>query len=147
MNYLCFRCCYTDKRVSSDDWKDEWHYCKVIDIYDGDTCTVKLKRNGKWIEQKIRMSGYDSPEMKPLKTKENRDQEIILAHKAKEYLHQLIKEKVIYLHSIGREKYGRILGHLHTVDSLGRAQYPSINTQMIEKGHGRPYTGGTKEEW
>ena len=42
-------------------------YCKVLSIYDGDTITIGCKVWGKYFKLKIRMFGYDSPEMKPPK--------------------------------------------------------------------------------
>jgi len=145
MEYLCFQCLYTETRVSSDDWTDEWHYCKVVDVYDGDTCTVKLRRNGQWIEQKLRMYGYDSPERKPLKTHPNREIEILLANKAKDHFQSLVNGRILCIHTTGREKYGRILAHMYHVNMFGRPVQPSINTQMIDIGHGRLYFGGSKE--
>ena len=47
---------------------------KVVDIYDGDTITVVFKLNGHYVKYKVRMYGYDSPEMKPPRADPNRDE-------------------------------------------------------------------------
>ncbi len=41
--------------------------CKVVNVYDGDTCTVVFRHRGKLEQHSVRMLGYDSPEMKPPK--------------------------------------------------------------------------------
>ena len=38
---------------------------KVVDVYDGDTITVSIINNCTIQKHKLRMLGYDSPEMKP----------------------------------------------------------------------------------
>ena len=58
-------------------------YCCILSIYDGDTCTIGFKWKGELFKTKIRMLGYDSPEMKPRLNVENREQEIQAAHRAK----------------------------------------------------------------
>ena len=46
---------------------------RVVDIYDGDSCTIIFEWEGKMRKFKCRCNGYDSPEMKPLLNIENRD--------------------------------------------------------------------------
>ena len=50
-------------------------YCKVLSIYDGDTLTIGYRYLNKNFKSKIRMLGYDSPEMKPPKNDPDRDKE------------------------------------------------------------------------
>ena len=45
---------------------------KVVDIYDGDTITVVFRDGGRLIKHRVRLIGYDSPEMKPLLSHPNR---------------------------------------------------------------------------
>jgi hypothetical protein len=40
---------------------------RVVDVYDGDTCTILFKYHGINVKHKIRLYGYDSPEIKPRK--------------------------------------------------------------------------------
>ncbi len=93
MNYIWSRLSFFCRRSEpvEDNWKGEVYLVKVLSVYDGDTLTVILKRGGKWISQKVRMTGYDTPEIKPLKSKENREQEIEKAKKAREDLSQYIQ--------------------------------------------------------
>jgi endonuclease YncB( thermonuclease family) len=89
--------------------------------------------------------GYDTAEMKPSKTKENRLEEKELALKAKNRLEELLNKhitKLIKIQCLEFDKYGRLLINVwNMVDSK------SINEIMIEEGHGKAYAGGTKEEW
>ena len=48
---------------------------KVVDVYDGDTFTGCFIFKNEIIKYKFRTLGYDSPEIKPLKSKQNREQE------------------------------------------------------------------------
>jgi endonuclease YncB( thermonuclease family) len=99
-----------------DDWKGEVHLVKVVSVYDGDTLTVSLIRNGKFIKQKVRMNGYDTPEIKPPLSKPEREKEIEKAKKAREdFISQ--HQEYMWLFCDGRDKYGRILGRLHRVSS------------------------------
>ena len=110
-------------------------------VYDGDTIRgiFYSSLNDLPIQWKIRMNGYDSPEMKPLKSKENRELEIELAHKAKDALIGLIGNKIVQMHCDKFDKYGRILATIY-VEEL------NVNQWMIDNGHGYPYFGGTKKE-
>ena len=58
---------------------------KVVDVYDGDTCTVIFYYKDEPIKFKCRCKGYDSPEMKPPKDAKNRDDIIKNANLAKIY--------------------------------------------------------------
>jgi hypothetical protein len=61
------------------------------------------------------MLGYDSAEMKPLRSDPNRDNEIKEAIRARDKLIELVDKKWIVLETRGFEKYGRVLGNIYTV--------------------------------
>ena len=52
---------------------------KIVNVYDGDTCYAVFMLYNTPVKFKIRMNGYDSPEMKPLLSNPNRDKEKELA--------------------------------------------------------------------
>ena len=126
------------------------YYCKVIDVYDGDTITIALNLNGKQIYQyKVRMYGYDSPEMKPRKNIKNRDIIIQNAKIAKNELKRLILHKIVVI-KIEKgtwDKYGRLLGTIYMKQGgLTIKSYTfNVNQYMIENNYGYPYFGGTKK--
>lgn len=146
-SFFCIRCYPIPKTLEEDNWKNEWYYVKVIDCYDGDTCTVAVYRNGKWWKQKIRMMGYDTPEMKPPLNQPNREKEIELANISKKAFMDKVMNKFVWMHTHEREKYGRILAsfYLPTCFNGGR-DTKSVNQWMIENKFGKTYDGGTKDK-
>jgi endonuclease YncB( thermonuclease family) len=112
---------------------------KIVEVYDGDTCTIVFFLNKRIIKYKCRMLGYDSPEMKPLKSIENRNEIIEKAKNARNFFISLLKESDSIVDiTMGKfDKYGRILATMS--NKMG-----NINELMIQNGHGVPYDGGTK---
>ena len=126
-------------------------YCCILSIYDGDTCTIGFKWKGELFKTKIRMLGYDSPEMKPRLNVENREQEIKAAHRAKDFLNDSTRDKTLWIEFKKFDKYGRPLAVLYTETSSYMCPCSkvrlNINDLMIEKGHGYAYDGGTKTKF
>lgn len=110
---------------------------KVVDVYDGDTCTIVFKWEGKYRKFKCRCYGYDSPEMKPRLDIENRDEIKENAIKAKNRLTELTKN-IVRIECMNFDKYGRLLVKLYKSNNI------SINEIMVNEGHGYVYHGGTK---
>lgn len=120
-------------------------YCKVLSIYDGDTLTIGYRYLNKNFKSKIRMLGYDSPEMKPPKNDPDRDKEKAKAICAKNYLEQLTKDKILWVEFGDFDKYGRPLATLFIIDNKTCInKKTNINNLMIQEGHGYKYNGGTK---
>jgi endonuclease YncB( thermonuclease family) len=117
---------------------------KIVRVYDGDTCFAVFLLNNKPVKFKIRMDGYDSPEMKPPLAQENRDKEIKAANKAKEELQNLVLNKIVDLQCGKWDKYGRLLAKIY-VDSNNKNIY--VNYHMIKNVFGYPYEGGTKKQF
>jgi len=113
---------------------------KIVDIYDGDTLRAVFRDgNGKLIQYKIRLIGYDSAEMKPLKSDPNRVAIKDKAKKAKEALSSKVNDLVI-MKCGNFDKYGRILAYLYTKSG------ENINQWMMDNHHGIPYDGKTKKK-
>lgn len=132
-----------------------WLLAKVVDVYDGDTLRIVFWYRREIIQYRARMNGYDSPEMRPPKSKPNRDAEIAAAKNAKEALAGRLETGLIRVHCGGFDKYGRLLITAYTRDTRdtrdgagqAAAEPPrgqSVNEWMIKSGHGVPYSGGTK---
>jgi hypothetical protein len=114
-------------------------------IYDGDTLSIIFVYNGTPVKYRCRALGYDSPEMKPSLSNPNRTAEKALAQKAKDRFIELLTkhaDKNIFIKCHEFDKYGRLL-----VEIWNYVDKESINTIMIDEGHGKPYQGGTKEKW
>ena len=119
--------------------------CKIVSVYDGDTCTAVFKMGGKYVKFKIRMIGYDSPEMKPRLNAQNREKEKQQAVIAKQALIDKTKNCVIILRCGKWDKYGRLLGTLYKTQK--KSHPSSINQWMIDNKYGYPYDGGKKRKF
>lgn len=135
---------------------------KIVDIYDGDTCKIALITDNTIKKFTCRLLGIDTPEMKPLLNKSNRDQEIINAHKCRNKIIQLSTScdclidnqmkkidckkliekntKVITIKCFEFDKYGRLLVELYC-ENISK----SVNQILIDEGFAKAYDGGIKE--
>lgn len=136
----------------------------VDSVYDGDTITLLIpiqthiyniidtnlninpnsdnnKQNNIFLNKiRVRLLGIDTPEIKPKKDIENREEQIAKAKEARDFLSNLILNKVIRTKFINNDKYGRPLVNLYDNEIC-------INELMIENGYAKRYAGGTKEIW
>lgn len=136
------------KKIPLFSFKDKIIIARIVEVYDGDTCTILFEYNGEIIKYKCRCMGYDCAEMRPKKDDPNRDQEKALALKAKNRFIELTggPDSIVQIKCLDFDKYGRILGYIYSLDS-DIIHDESINNIMIREGHGKAYEGGTKEEW
>lgn len=114
-------------------------------IYDGDTLSIVFIYNGNQIKYRCRCLGYDSPEMKPLLSNQNRENEKAMAISAKNRFIELLNKNpdgVVKMECFDFDKYGRLL-----VEIWNEVDEKSINEIMVEEGHGKKYDGGKKESW
>ena len=134
--------------------------CKVVDIYDADTCKVIFLLDNKISKFSVRLTGIDTPEMKPPKSSPTRDAEKRAAKKARNRLCQLVTNVSLQLDTLYKkkeikellkentklitikcgkfDKYGRLLGELYVNDTC-------INQMLIDEKYAYPYDGGTKK--
>lgn len=117
---------------------------KVVDVYDGDTCTVIFKLNKRYEKHKVRMYGYDSPEMKPSRSDPNRDEIKKKAKYAKKLLEEKILNKIVILRCGKWDKYGRLLGSIY-INGGCFSKNENVNEWMVDNNFGKPYFGGKKE--
>ena len=103
-------------------------------IVDGDTfdCCLDLGFDVKLHKQRVRLAGIDTPESR---TRDLAEKKLGLA--AKERLKELCCGS-IKVKSLGKGKYGRILGIPYTKDGK------DICKMLIGEGHAVEYHGGTK---
>lgn len=135
---------------------------KVVDIYDADTCKIIFGLDNVIVKFNCRLSGIDTPEMKPPMSKPNRDIEKRAAKKARNRLIQLCtdcecsldqkftrkgkrefltkNEKLVNIHCGEFDKYGRLLIELFDINSD-----KSYNQTLVDESYANKYDGGTKE--
>lgn len=132
----------------------KYRYCKFDQIYDGDTADIYFYDNSTIIRFAFRFYGYDSAEMKPLKSDPNREQIKKAAKEDKLALENLLKDKYLVVHFMENEKYGRMMGNVWIVNDTNISEdqlenHPDliddncINKIML-RGHGKVYYGGKK---
>jgi micrococcal nuclease len=114
---------------SFEDRIIEAYVCKV---YDGDTIHAIFKHEDKYQKFKIRMLGYNSPELKPSRKIKNRDIIIKNAKKSRDRLSDLIFRKVVKLDCGKFDKYGRILATVYFNNN-------NINKIMLDENLGVVY--------
>lgn len=104
---------------------------KCVKVYDGDTATFVFIPPGMKQPYKFscRCLGYNSAEIKTKNIKEKEK-----AEAARDYLSNMILNKIVTLRLGKHDKYGRVLVDMY-LDGL------HINKHMIEKGHGVYYDG------
>ena len=142
-NTICCYPCLIRQNNDLELYKLKGNFrCKVVDVYDGDTVTIVLLNKFGYEKHKLRMYGYDSPEMKPKLNHPNREEEIRKAKEAKKYISDLILNKIVEFESMGYDKYGRLLGKLYLLNYCSKVE---LNQLMIDNEHGYPYFGGTKQ--
>ena len=106
------------------------YHGKVIDVYDGDTCTILVDLGFRvQIEIKVRLLGINAPELKGV----TKDAGIA----ARDYLIGLIGNKEVYIKTYKdkQEKYGRWLGIIY----LSEHSESSVNQMMVVDGYAVPY--------
>ena len=103
-------------------------------VIDGDTIDVTLDLGFSCFlhKQRVRLAGIDTPESRTRNLEEK-----ALGLKAKERLIQLCVG-AFKIQSLGKGKYGRILGIPHTENG------EDICQMLVQEGHAVEYWGGTK---
>lgn len=108
---------------------------EVTSIYDGDTFRANIKGLHPLIGERIgiRVAGIDTPEMRG-KCKAEKE----LAQKAKQQTVSILRAaKNIELRNVKRGKYFRIVADVY-------ADGKNLTSELIKRGLGVPYDGGTK---
>lgn len=129
---------YADDNIPLFSLQKKVFKAKIVRVYDGDTCFAVFYLNDTLVKFKIRMEGYDTPELKPRLNIENRLDEIEKANKAKQELEKLLFNKIVFLHCGGWDKYGRLLATIYTQTKI------NVNQYMIDLHFGKEYYGCKK---
>jgi endonuclease YncB( thermonuclease family) len=114
---------------------------KVLHVYDGDTLWLAVVYPGhKVYRYRVRMYGYDAPELHPLKTTPNLEEIVDAAKRSTEKLKELTSRTgFVEVEFFAYDKYGRPMVKL-TIPGQSR----TINDQMMQGGFGVEYYGGKK---
>jgi len=106
----------------------------LVRVIDGDTIDVDIDLGfDVWLKkQRIRLAGIDTPESRTRNKAEK-----VLGLAAKDRLIDLCSQDM-RIESLGRGKYGRILGIPRTSDGVSMCQI------LMDEGHAVEYWGGKK---
>jgi endonuclease YncB( thermonuclease family) len=110
---------------------------KVIKVYDADTITIASKlpyKDSPIYRLPVRLNGIDAPEMKG---KDISDEEKEAAKLARDYVANLVLDKIVKLKNIETEKYGRILADVY-IDNI------NLNELLLNERYVVKYDGGHK---
>jgi endonuclease YncB( thermonuclease family) len=120
---------------------------KVVSVYDGDTITAIFRLNpaSPPLKYSVRLTGIDTPEMKPLKTVPNREALIALAKSARDFIISRTTGQLVMLDLQGLDKYGRVLARVYLTPTPDPTY--CINDMLIQAGLAKPYAGGSKSTW
>ncbi len=152
----------TNNDVQEFSLKDKEFHGKVVDVYDGDTCKIIFYNNetNQFLKFCCRLNGIDTPELKPSKTKENREQEIILAKQCRNKLISLCcnnnptvydenyrqvletNNHIVKIKCHDFDKYGRLLVDIFDIEQT--EPYTSFNEILVKQGLAKEYHGGKK---
>jgi endonuclease YncB( thermonuclease family) len=112
---------------------------KIVDVYDGDTCKAVFFMDDKLTKFTIRMSGYDTPEIRT-----NDDIEKIYGVAAKIIVSRMILNKLIYLKCYKWDKYGRLLADIYMKTPK---EMLCLNDWIIKNNLGVKYDGKAKSKF
>ena len=146
-----------DGIATREDKREFDAYIRCTSVYDGDTLTafvfpcdrgcLSYLDSSINIMHRIRLYGYDSPELKvpkslPQNERETQKRVAINARTALERLVGYKKGKIgppLFSHIMGRDKYGRYLATIYVGDT-------TVCDEMLRLGNGcMSYYGGTKK--
>lgn len=139
------------KAKSQDQtFKGQSFYGKCVYVTDGDTVHIAFfvrPQDVDSVQYVCRLSGLDTPELRPKKTDPNRDRIKAKAQAAKQYVKDRVEDKVVYFRCVETKKddpYRRLLIVLWYFNGYS---WINLNEELITTGHAQPYDGGTKPVW
>lgn len=136
--YWSFRLRSLDK-TNTPRFVPDFNIAKVVDVYDGDTVTLAAYSGGRPALFRCRLTRIDAPELKNQtgKTKRLRQQEYDAAIRSRDALRNLILGRIVQVHILKLEKYGRVLADISIGDQ-------DVSDWMLTNRHAVPYDGGKK---
>lgn len=112
-------------------------YIRVIKVIDGDTISAIFKFKDEYYKYNFRLCEIDTPEIHSKNVNEKK-----LAMNAKDFLTELIYDKIVKATFLNFDKYGRILVNIYL-----NCDNESISDKLVNGGYAKKYDGKTKEKW
>ena len=146
--------------------KDQILPAKCLDLYDGDTGTFAVAVHGNAYKFKMRLSGIDTPEIRPSRSNPNRDEEKEAAMYVRNRVLQLVSDqvidmnkkyskrevkqilasnkKIVFLKCGKCGKFGRTLIKIFLNEEDLTDKTRSVNKILLREGLAYKYYGGSK---
>lgn len=144
-------------KIEARTFAGQRRLAKVVDVYDGDTITIvcKLDKTETYRTYKLRLSGIDAPEKKPLKTIPNRDLHIAAAGKVTKLLTTKLGGigSVVEVEFMQEEKFGRTMGTVWTIEQTTGCmsstwhRKENVNEWLIQNSLVKAYSGDKKTDF
>jgi endonuclease YncB( thermonuclease family) len=129
--------------------RKEFIYAKVIDVYDGDTCTILYEYENIFLKTKIRINGVDTPEKRikgPLKNTDIGNLQKKAAIHVKNDVVNLLENKIVKVVMNKFDKYGgRVNGDIYLPEECNSNK--TLADYLISKKYAKKYSGKKKELW
>ena len=129
---------------------------KVIDVYDGDTCTMGFSMYGVYLKKRCRLRWVNTEEIKQRKKGKTEEQRIALKRKALDAKHRLIElltdvfpqndtqcdgiikrnTKIVYVKFFKDDPFGRGIAEIYLDKEMKRP----VHQILIDEGHSELYT-------
>lgn len=120
--------------------KPYFYKAKVVDVYDGDTCTCIVDLGFKLkLKIKVRLLGIDTPEIRTKDLEEKKK-----GKETRDWLKERILDKEVLIHTEKKGKFGRWLGTIWEVEESKLNFESSYNNKLIKEGLAKEYWGGKK---
>jgi len=128
------------KSISEFSLQNNKVLCKIVDVYDGDSVKAVFYTFGKLHKWAVRLKGINTPELRPSRKLENRDEIIQRAKESRDHLKKIFEENnnLVYILCDDFGKYGRLLGTFFINEEKGDFE-SSINYKMIQDGYAKLY--------
>jgi endonuclease YncB( thermonuclease family) len=116
--------------------------CKCVDVYDGDTITLAIPFAGSLYKRKCRLEGIDCAELRTKNLVEKK-----LGYAGRNFLRELILDKVVWIACGKDDKFGRLLITIYQTEDDMKEEINDLNQLLVEKGFAYPYSGDTKSDF
>ncbi len=123
--------------ISKFSFKNYKTLIKVIKVIDGDTIVGIFKFNNQFYKYNFRINGIDTPEIHSENEYEKKK-----GIDAKNYVHNLLINKILFVEFLDFDKYGRILLNLYLDNNSEQ-----LSDHLINGGYAQKYDGKTKSAW
>jgi len=126
-----------DNKVKSFTLDGMVFQAKVVDVHDGDTIKAVFKVFDKYYRWNCRIAHVDTPELRT-DNAEEKERAIFVRDKVRE----LILNKIVTLHCLTFDKYGRLLAEVVLPGTNER-----LHEWLISNKYANPYEGKTKTKF